>query len=67
MTVFADPLTSVYGDPDHSSHEDRFLLVGRSFAERTLIVVHAQRGNVIRIITSRRANPAERRRYEGAN
>ena len=64
VTVFADPLARVYDDPDHSSFEDRFLVVGRSFSDCLLLVVHAERGDSIRIISARRLTPQEREDYE---
>jgi uncharacterized DUF497 family protein len=63
-TVFLDPLARVYDDPVHSSHEDRLLLVGRSAARRTLLVVHVSRGEHLRIISAREANPRERKAFE---
>ncbi len=64
VTVFADPLARVYDDPDHSVLEDRFLIVGRSFSDRLLLVVHAERADTIRIIGGRRLTPQEREDYE---
>jgi uncharacterized protein len=64
VTVFADPSARLYADPDHSSVEERFLLVGHSFSDRLLLVVHAERDDVIRIISARRATPGEREDYE---
>ena len=59
-TVFADPIARLYDDPDHSENDQRFLLVGHSFAGRVLLVVHAQNRDTIRIISARRAKPTER-------
>jgi uncharacterized DUF497 family protein len=63
-TVFADPSAREYDDPEHSTHEPRFLLVGHSFAGRILLVVHAEKDGTIRIISARRATPREREDYE---
>jgi uncharacterized DUF497 family protein len=63
-TVFADPLARIYDDPDHSDDEQRFLLVGHSFAGRVLLVVHAENWDTIRIISARRAKPSEREEYD---
>ena len=63
-TVFADPLARIYDDPDHSVTEPRFLLVGHSAAGRVLLVVHAEKGDTIRIISARRPTRLERARYE---
>jgi uncharacterized DUF497 family protein len=59
-TVFADPIARLYDDPDHSENDQRFLLVGHSFAGRVLLVVHAENRDTIRIISARRAKPTER-------
>jgi uncharacterized DUF497 family protein len=39
-------------------------LVGQSFAERVLIVVHAEKGDTIRIISARRVTGTERAEYD---
>ena len=53
-------------DPDDAHGEERFLLLGLSDALRTLLVCHCYRGReaVIRIISARRADRAERAEYE---
>jgi uncharacterized DUF497 family protein len=63
-TVFVDPSARMYDDPDHSTDEPRFLLVGHSLAGRLLLVVHAEKDDTIRIISARRANAHERQDYE---
>ena len=64
-TVFHDHRALLIDDPDHSSDEDRFVLLGLSFLLRTLVVCHCYRENddVIRIISARRANRTERTEY----
>lgn len=64
MTVFADPLSLTAFDPRHSSDEDRFLSMGTSASGRLLVVAHADRGDVIRIISARPATRRERKDYE---
>jgi uncharacterized protein len=64
MSVFHDFFSVTIADPDHSHSEDRFITVGWSIQQRTLVVVHTDRGNVIRIISARVANSVERRTYE---
>jgi Uncharacterized protein conserved in bacteria len=66
-TVFNDPFLMTFSDPDHSRHEQRFVSIGSSSKRRVLIVVHTDRGNNIRIISSRRATRSERRAYEESN
>jgi uncharacterized DUF497 family protein len=51
-------------DPDHSDGEFRFLSLGRSEADRLLVVSYTERGSRIRIISTREATPKERRDYE---
>jgi len=41
-TVFYDDYAIVLPDPDHSSGEERFLLIGFSSALRFLVVVHSE-------------------------
>ena len=65
-TVFGDPLSLTIEDPRHSSWENRFVIIGRSHTGRTLVVVHAERGDYIRIISARVATRRERRQYEEA-
>ena len=63
-TAFGDPLSLTVPDPDHSSGEIRFLLLGISSRDRLLVVAHTERGERIRIISARRATRPERRAYE---
>jgi uncharacterized protein len=64
--VFSDPHGRLFYDPEHSEHEDRFILLGASSAARTLIVVHCYKENdsVVRIISARKATRKEVRFYE---
>ena len=65
-TAFLDEQGLVMADPEHSEEEDRFVLLGLSGSLRVLIVCHCYRRNdaVIRIISARKANGAERAQYE---
>ncbi len=63
-TVFADPLSRTILDPLHSEEEGRFVVLGESGLQHTLIVVHTYRGEVIRIISARAATSRERKDYE---
>lgn len=63
-TVFFDPLSVTIPDPLHSAAEDRFVITGLSYEQRHLVVVHADRGDRIRIIMARLASPSERKKYE---
>lgn len=66
QTVFYDEQALLIADPDHSDQEERFILLGLSSALRTLVVCHAYReeGDVIRLISARRADRQERNEYE---
>ncbi len=63
-TAFGDPFSLTIGDPDHSDDEERFILLGESFAARLLVVVHTHRDEGIRIISARIATRNERRSHE---
>lgn len=63
-TVFADPLARTIADPLHSAQEGRFVILGQSGLQRSLVVVHTYRGEIIRIISARPATPRERKDYE---
>ncbi|MEB3309582.1 MAG: BrnT family toxin [Snowella sp.] len=63
-TVFNDPLSVTFPDPDHSYGEERYVIIGLSSASRILIVSHTDRGNRVRIISAREATRNEQRFYE---
>jgi len=65
QTVFADENAKLIDDPDHSEVEDRFVLLGLSSSLRLLVVCHCCRseGEVIRIISARKAEGRERNSY----
>ena len=65
QTVFSDERARLIDDPDHSEEEERFLLLGLSSTLRLLVVAHCYRsaGNVIRIISARKATADEEHDY----
>jgi uncharacterized DUF497 family protein len=63
-TSFGDTLSLTIYDPLHSEEEDRFILIGNSCRNRLLVIVHAERGENIRIISARKATKIERKQYE---
>ena len=63
-TVFADPLSDTFDDPDHSAEELRFLIIGYSEKGRLLFVSHTDDGETIRIISAREPTQGERKSYE---
>lgn len=64
VTIFHDPLSATFDDPDHSAGERRLITVGYSSGDRLLIVSHVESGETIRIISARPATAAERKRHE---
>ena len=63
-TVFGDPLSTTFSDPDHSKEEERHITIGMSQQGRILVVAHTEEGDTVRIISARRATRRERRFYE---
>ena len=64
-TVFFDENAKLIDDPDHSEEEDRFVLLGVSSSLKVMLVCHCYReeGNVVRIISARKASPRESKQY----
>lgn len=64
-TVFSDEHALLIDDPEHSDEEERFILLGLSAVLRTVVVCHCYRekNEVIRIISARKADRAERNHY----
>ena len=64
--VFYDPNALEGYDTEHSTHEDRFFIIGLS-SRRYLYVVYAEReDDAVRIISARRAIKKEQADYERA-
>ena len=63
-TVFRDPLSWTFPDPEHSEGEERNLDIGHSERGRLLIVIYTERLGQVRIISARLATRKERRSYE---
>ncbi|HPA47522.1 MAG TPA: BrnT family toxin [bacterium] len=64
VTVFYDPLSATFDDPDHSFDERRYLTVGFSSRHRLLVVAHSEKEEILRIISARPATAQERKRHE---
>ena len=58
-----DPLAMHRTDPD-AEGEERFVGLGTGSTGHLLVVVYTMRGDSIRLISARRATPAEARAYE---
>ena len=63
-TAFGDTLSITIDDPLHSQNEDRLILIGLSEDLKTLVVVHVEKRDTIRIITARKASKKEKQFYE---
>ena len=63
-TVFDDPLYVDFYDPDHSSEEHRYIIIGESRHGRLLLVSYMERGDVTRLISAREVTRSEREAYE---
>ncbi len=67
-SVFYDELAVQFYDSDSSQLEDdRFLILGVSSENRTLMICHCERelGEIIRIISARKATKKEKKFYTG--
>jgi uncharacterized DUF497 family protein len=68
-SVFFDEFGVQFFDEDHSFGEERFLMLGMSSEAKLLIVCHCEReqGEIVRIISARKATKRESAFYRGAN
>jgi uncharacterized DUF497 family protein len=65
VTCFDDP-NGCYLRNESPSYEDRLILIAMPSRSRLLFVVHAEVGrDSIRIVSARKASPAQRRIYDG--
>ena len=64
VTVFYDPLSATFDDPDHTVGERRLVTIGYSSQEKLLVVVHTEHDDMIRIISARPATASERKNHE---
>ena len=64
LTVFSDPLARIFDDEDHSSEEEREIIIGHSAKHRLLLVCFTARDTAIRLFSARRAAKKERQDYE---
>jgi uncharacterized DUF497 family protein len=68
-TIFGDSFVITFPDDFHSNEENRFISIGISINNRTLLVVHTEQDKaenviIIRLISSRKATASEREIYE---
>ena len=64
VSSFYDPLSATFDDTDHSVGEQRYITIGFSSKNRLLVVAHAEKGEITRIISARAATAQERKRHE---
>lgn len=67
QSVFYDEFAVQFFDGEHSGKEDRFLMLGMSVNTKMLLVCHCESdaGQVIRIISARKATSREQVFYLG--
>ena len=63
-SIFGDPMTITFPDPDHSVGEERWLAFGVSRTGSTLAVIYTERMGRYRLIGARPATKRERKIYE---
>lgn len=66
-TIFGDERHLEVPDREHSYDEMRYLAIGQSIEGRLLTLVFTERGDKLRLISARVAEPWERREYENAD
>ena len=68
-TIFFDEFGVQFFDEEHSSDEERFLMLGMSSGAKLFIVCHCERdqGAAIRIISARKATKRESAFYRGGH
>ena len=66
-SVFYDEFAVQFFDEDHSTDEERFILLGMSAGAKLLLVCHCERERetVVRIISARKATKRESAFYRG--
>ena len=69
QSVFYDDFAVQFYDEENSDIEDRFLMLGLSNESKLLLVCHCEKeeGNIIRIISARKATKNESKLYEGGS
>ena len=67
QSVFYDEYARQFDDEAHSDNEERFIMLGMSIRSNLLVVCHCEcsGGDVIRIISARKATRKEQKFYEG--
>lgn len=66
-TVFTDPFSVTYEDPEHSQGEERLKEIRLSERGRLIAVIYTERAGVLRLINARPVTLRERNDYETGN
>ncbi len=64
IPVFDDPYAITIADDESDANERRFVALGMGAAGRLLVVVYTWRGENIRVVSARCAEPHECQEYE---
>jgi hypothetical protein len=64
IPVFDDPYAIAITDDESDPNEQRFIALGMGAKGRLLVVIYTWRGEDIRIISARPAEPHEAQQYE---
>jgi uncharacterized DUF497 family protein len=64
QTVFLDSLSITVPDLEHSQIEPRLKILGMSSQRKVLVISFTERGEVIRLISARKADRSELEKYE---
>ena len=64
IPVFDDPYAITISDNESDPNEERFVSIGIGVKGRVLVVVYTYRGEEIRLISARVAEPQEREEYD---
>ena len=64
IPVFDDPCALTIKDAESDPNEQRFVTIGMGATGRLLVVIYTYRGENIRIISARPAEPHECKEYE---
>lgn len=64
IPVFDDPFAITVNDDKSDPYEQRFVTIGAGATGRLLVVVYTWRGENMRIISARSAEPHKRKVYE---
>ena len=64
VLVLDDPYALTIRDDESEAEEERWVTIGSDAQGRVLLVVYTYRGEKVRLISARRAEPRERNQYE---